>query len=62
MKNKTGRLLIEVDPKYFRPTEVEYLLGDPSKAEKQLGWKRKVDIKGLVKMMVEADQKEISEQ
>lgn len=54
---KTGRILIEVDPKYFRPTEVEFLLGDPSKAEKKLGWKRKVSFEQLVKMMVEADLK-----
>lgn len=57
---KTGRVLVEVNPKYFRPAEVELLWGDPTKAEKELGWKRKVDFKGLVKMMVEADVKEIA--
>lgn len=57
---KTGRVLVEVNPKYFRPAEVELLWGDPSKAERELNWKRKVDFKGLVKMMVEADVKEIA--
>jgi len=52
---KTGRTLIEVDPKYFRPTEVEFLLGDPTKAEEKLGWKRKVSFEQLVELMVEAD-------
>lgn len=56
----TGKLLVDVNPRYFRPTEVELLLGDPSKAERELGWKRKVDFKGLVHMMVEEDLKEIS--
>lgn len=52
---KTGKVLIEVDPQFFRPAEVELLIGDPSKAEKVLGWKRKVSYEGLCKMMVEAD-------
>jgi GDPmannose 4,6-dehydratase len=46
---------VVVDPKYFRPAEVDILLGDPSKARKQLGWTPKVDFKGLVRMMVDAD-------
>ncbi|MCR5627263.1 MAG: GDP-mannose 4,6-dehydratase [Lachnospiraceae bacterium] len=54
---KTGRLLIDVDPEFFRPAEVEDLLGDPALAEKELGWKRKVDFKGLVNMMMESDLK-----
>jgi len=57
---KTGRLLVDVNPRYFRPAEVDLLWGDPSKAEKELCWKRKVDFNGLVKMMVEADLKEIA--
>ena len=57
---KTGVVRVEVNPKYFRPAEVELLWGDPSKAEKELGWKRKVDFPGLVKMMVESDMKEIA--
>lgn len=56
----TGRLLVDVNPRYFRPAEVELLWGDPSKAEKELGWERKVSFKGLVSMMVDADMKEIA--
>ena len=51
----SGRVLIEVDPRYFRPTEVELLLGDPSKAERLLGWKRKVSFDELVRRMVAHD-------
>jgi GDPmannose 4,6-dehydratase len=52
---KTGRELIFIDPKYFRPTEVDLLLGDASKAEKELGWKPKDSFDDLVKEMVEHD-------
>lgn len=52
---KTGRLLVDVDPRYFRPAEVELLWGDPSKAERELGWRRKVSFPELVRMMVRAD-------
>ncbi|MFW6016299.1 MAG: GDP-mannose 4,6-dehydratase [bacterium] len=52
---KTGKVLVEVDPKYFRPAEVDLLLGDPSKAKKDLGWEPKVTFEKLVKIMVEAD-------
>ncbi len=52
---KSGRLLVDIDPQFYRPAEVEYLLGDSSKAEKELKWHRKVDFYGLVKMMVDAD-------
>jgi len=55
---KTGKTLVEVDPNYFRPTEVESLIGDASKAKKKLGWKSKVKFKELVKIMVKADLKE----
>ncbi|MBQ7561427.1 MAG: GDP-mannose 4,6-dehydratase [Synergistaceae bacterium] len=55
INTKTGRAVIEVDPRYFRPTEVDLLLGDPSKAEKVLGWKRKVSFIDLVKRMVRYD-------
>lgn len=50
-----GKEIVGVDPKYFRPTEVELLLGDPSKANKQLGWKPKYDLAGLVKDMMSSD-------
>ena len=52
---KSGRLLVDVDPRYFRPAEVELLWGNPSKAEKELGWQRKVSFPELVRMMVRAD-------
>ncbi len=52
---ETGDILVEVDEKYFRPTEVELLLGDPSKAKKELGWKHKYSFKELVEEMVNAD-------
>ena len=51
----TGAHLLEIDPRYFRPTEVDYLLADPSKAKKQLGWEPKITFKELVKIMVDAD-------
>lgn len=55
-----GRVLVEVDPKFFRPCEVETLLGDPSKAKKVLGWNpTKTDFETLVKGMVEHDIKEV---
>ena len=46
---------VEIDPRYFRPAEVEILLGDPTKARTQLGWRPKVDMNGLARMMVEHD-------
>jgi len=54
---KTGEVLIEIDPRYFRPTEVDFLLGDPSKAHAKLGWKHKTSFPELVKEMVAADLK-----
>ena len=52
---KVGDVLIEIDPRYFRPTETDYLLADVSKAKKKLGWKPKVNFKELIKIMVDAD-------
>jgi len=52
---KTGKIIIEVDPVYFRPTEVEFLQGDASKARKILDWKPKITFKKLAKLMAEAD-------
>jgi len=52
---KTGTVRVRIDPKYYRPTEVELLWGDPTKAQKQLGWKRKVSLDDLVTEMVDAD-------
>lgn len=54
---KPGDVLIEVDPRYFRPTEVDVLIGDPSKAKEKLGWTPKHDLKSLVKDMVHSDLK-----
>ncbi len=51
----SGKIIIEIDKKYFRPTEVEYLCGDSSKANKLFGWKAKTKFKELVKLMVESD-------
>lgn len=51
----TNEILVEVDEKYFRPTEVELLLGDPTKAKNELGWSHNYSFKELVKEMVEAD-------
>ena len=53
----TGKLLVEVDERYFRPTEVELLLGDPTKAKNKLGWQAKVTVRELVTEMVESDLK-----
>ncbi len=50
-----GTEVVAVDPRYYRPTEVELLIGNPAKANQKLGWKPKYDLKGLVKEMVEAD-------
>lgn len=50
-----GQIIIEVDPIYFRPTEVELLIGDSSKARKELGWKPKYTLEDLVKEMMESD-------
>jgi len=50
-----GDVLVEIDPRYFRPTEVDFLLADASKAKKILGWKTRVTFKELVKIMVDAD-------
>jgi GDPmannose 4,6-dehydratase len=59
----TGRVLIEVDPKYFRPAEVDQLLGDPTKAKKLLGWNpTKTPFEELVRIMVEADMKKVEKE
>jgi GDPmannose 4,6-dehydratase len=55
LERGTGRVLVKVDPRYFRPAEVELLLGDPSKAMKQLGWKPRTTFEQLVEMMVRYD-------
>jgi GDPmannose 4,6-dehydratase len=52
---KTGKTIVEIDPTYFRPTEVELLIGDYTKAKQKLGWEPKVTFKELVKIMAQAD-------
>ncbi len=52
---RTGEILVEVDPRYFRPTEVDLLLGDPTKARRKLGWTHQITFAQLVQEMVEAD-------
>jgi len=52
---KTGDVVIAIDPNYYRPTEVDLLIGDPSKAEKELGWKAETKFEELVKLMIKAD-------
>ncbi len=52
---------VEIDPRYFRPTDVDFLQGDASKARRKLGWEPKVRFKELVRIMVDADIKELKE-
>jgi len=52
---KTGKVLVRVNPKFYRPAEVELLIGDPAKAQKELGWKPSTTLEQLCQMMVEAD-------
>ncbi len=52
---QTGRILVEIDPRYFRPTEVDMLLGDASKAKEKLGWTHKISFRDLVAEMVASD-------
>ena len=53
--DQRGETVVRVDPRYFRPTEVETLLGDPSKAHTELGWKPKISFEDMVKEMVNED-------
>lgn len=55
LNKKTGKTVIEIDPKYFRPTEVDLLIGDPSKAKRKLGWEHKHSLEQLVAEMMKAD-------
>ena len=56
----TGKVLVEVDPKYFRPAEVDQLLGDPTKAKTKLGWNpQKTSFEELVRIMVKHDMKKV---
>ena len=55
----TGKCIVKINKKYFRPNDVQYLRGDSSKARKKLGWKPKISFKQLVKEMVKYDLEEI---
>ena len=54
-KCKVGEVVVRVDPRYYRPTEVETLLGDPTKAREKLGWTPKISLQELVSEMVQSD-------
>lgn len=58
---KTGKTIIEIDPSYFRPTEVDLLIGDPRKAKEKIGWEAKTKFAELAKLMTESDYKLLSE-
>jgi GDPmannose 4,6-dehydratase len=60
--SKSGRCLVEVDPRYFRPTEVELLIGDPTKAHTKLGWKHETSVQALCAEMVREDLKTVAEE
>ena len=55
IRDDTGEVVVRIDPRYFRPTEVETLLGDPSKAELKLGWSPKISLEEMVSEMVDHD-------
>lgn len=57
---KTGKTVVRVNPEFYRPAEVDVLIGDPGKAKKILGWEREVDFQGLVEMMAEADLRRVA--
>ncbi len=59
IEKKTGKILIEVNSRYFRPTEVDLLIGDASKVKGKLGWQAKMKFEELVKIMVQADWKKV---
>ncbi len=59
--SSTGKILVKIDPRYYRPTEVDLLIGDSSKAKEKLGWKPKVKLEELVKIMIKADEKAIEQ-
>ena len=54
---KIGKEVLSIDPKYFRPTEVDLLIGDPTKAKTKLGWELEYDLPALVKDMMQSDLK-----
>src|SRR5688500_4547888 len=61
LDRKTGKILVRIDPRYFRPTEVDELCGDPSKARERLGWSHKTSFKELVAEMVASDLESVAD-
>jgi GDPmannose 4,6-dehydratase len=55
--SSNGRVLVEIDPRYFRPTEVDLLMGDPTKAHEKLGWRHQTNLDDLIAEMVRDDLK-----
>ena len=55
MDRKTGKTLVRVNPRFYRPAEVELLIGSPKKAEEELGWKPKTSYRDLCRMMMQSD-------
>ncbi len=60
--SSTGNVVVRINPKFFRPAEVDILIGDPSKAESKLGWEREVSFKQLVERMIKNDMKQVREE
>ena len=58
-KLKKGDVVVGVDPNYYRPTEVDLLIGNPAKAEKELGWKAKTKFEELVQLMIKSDMEKV---
>jgi GDPmannose 4,6-dehydratase len=58
---ESGEVLVEVDPRYFRPTEVELLIGDASKAKEKMGWEPKISLNAMIEEMVASDREELNE-
>src|SRR3546814_3913848 len=58
---ETGKTLVQVDPRYFRPTEVDILLGNPAKANSKLGWTHRTSVRDLAREMVERSEEHTSE-
>ena len=61
LDTKTGNILIKIDPRYFRPTEVDYLCGNPDKLKRHLGWEPKTNLQELISIMMDADLNKIKE-
>jgi GDPmannose 4,6-dehydratase len=57
---RTGRILVQVNPKFYRPAEVDLLIGNPAKAKTRLGWEARTSLEELCRLMVEADLKRVA--